>query len=205
MSRPRDSQKSKFYLWKDGELRNLTKVHVTVSSGDLEDVINKHVQAYGLKIPGYAYRRMNHMVSFNSGTLTFHSTRTGFSPDTVAQAIAWTVYWRKYNVTTLNEAWHGPTFCRVFAEAYSSLTGIPVQDVIKSMKAAKLRVASAAGGAPAGPRVVKQYEKARDEVETLEQSIRNARKEFEVFLKPVLAKLDTAKKKKSELELKIRG
>jgi hypothetical protein len=206
MSRPRDSQKSKFYLWKDGELRTLEPPKITlINSSNAEDCINGFVKSYGFKEPSYQWRKSVSPVGFNGGTITLDSRWVQIHPSKIALVVAWTVYWRKYMSTSLNESWHGPTFCRVFAETYSSLTGVPVQDVIKSMKAAKLRVAGASGGAPAGPRVVKQYEKARDEYETLERSVRNARKDFEEFLKPVLAKLEAAKKKKAELELKIRG
>ena len=169
----------------------------------MESTISGYVSSYGYRVPGYRWKKLRYTVGFEWGTLLLDSHTVQFKPTIVAQAVAWYVSWMKYQAGDIQEGWHGPTFCRIFAEVYASLTGLQVQDIIKSMRAAKLKVAGS--GAPAGPRVTKQYEKASKDVETLERSIKNARKEFEEFLKPVVAKLEAAKKKKIELESKIRG
>lgn len=207
MSRPRDSQKTKFYTWKSsstlGALRPPTGITPVIEWSNMESTINGYVSSYGYKNPSYKWKKLNYNLGFEWGTILLDARQVQFRPEIVAQAVAYYVCWMKHTSGDINEAWHGPTFCRIFAEVYASMTGLQVQDIIKSMRAAKLKVAGS--GAPAGPRVTKRYEKACAEVENLERSIRNARKEFEEFLKPVLAKLDSAKKQKSELESKIRA
>lgn len=207
MPRPRDSQKTKFYTWKSsstlGALRPPAGIIPLIDWANMESTIISYVSSYGYRAPSFKWKKFNYTIGFEWGTILLDARQVQFRPEIVAQAVAYYVCWMKHTSGDINEAWHGPTFCRVFAEVYASQTGLQVQDIIKSMRAAKLKVAGS--GAPAGPRVTKRYEKACTEVENLERSIKNARKEFEEFLKPVLAKLDVAKKQKSELESKIRG
>lgn len=198
----RDSQRSKFYNWMYGELSGLGSTF-GVPAQDVEKLISECVLSYGHAAPRFSYKKsVRNKVGYQAGSIILPKLQN-MRPDDIARVVGWRVYDMRSH--SLNEGWHGPTFCRVFAETYSKLTSIPVKDIISSMKTSKLKVVGAASGAPAGPRIVKRFDKASSRVVELENSIRNARKEFEAFLQPVLAELARAKLEKSTLESKIRG
>jgi hypothetical protein len=109
--------------------------------------------------------------------------------------------WYLKHVMTPSEAWHGETFCKIFAEASAKLTNTPSQDLVKSMRAAKLKVAG--GASPVGARILKRHEKAKNRVEELEAAIKRGREEFEQFLQPILKELEDSRLELDALEMKM--
>jgi len=194
MSSPRDSQRSKFYTWE----RTLPKGKCLVNFH--EHVIETYMQRYGRNPVKIEYSSISYG-SYRPGIRTVVLPKSA-PPDvsTVSIVLAFAL---KHDECGYKEAWHGPTFCRFFAEMYSSITNTPVAEVVQSMRNAKLKVLGA--GATVGPRMLKRHEKLKNRVDELEEAIARGRTEFELFLQPILQELDKARAEFLELDSKIKG
>jgi len=196
----RDSQRSKFYNW----MRDFSLVHTEVcgiAPHLIEDVISEAVKSYGYPVPTFKHHNSGGY-QLRYSTITLPKLKN-MHPNDISVLVGWWIYKQRQN--TLSEGWHGPTFCRVWAETYSKLTGVPVADIVNSMRASKLKVMGAAGASPAGPRVVKKYERLKNRAQELDAAIKRGRKEFEEFLQPILKELETTRAELKKVESNIRG
>jgi len=199
----RDSQRSKFYNWLGGfNHERLGVFGIPIPFQDLEKLITETVASYGHTAPQFKYISGSRRHTIRNNFMVIPKLMN-MHPDAIASLVGWWVYMQRRS--NLNEGWHGPTFCRVWAETYSKLTGTPVSDIVNSMRVAKLKVMSSSGTSPAGPRIMKNHEQVKNRVQELEDAIKRGRKEFEDFLQPIIKELETARNDLKQSELKIRG
>ena len=187
----RDSQRSKFYNWR----RTLPSVDIPFQ--DVEGIIDSIVLSYGITRPKIVHKNSNSIYKPTVGIIIDFRLES-MSSHTLCCLVAW---YLKHKIAP-HEAWHGETFCKIFAEASAKLTNTPVQDLIKSMRAAKLKLSG--GASPVGARTLKRYEKAKNRVNELEDAIKRGRQEFEQFLQPILKELESSRLELKILEEKIR-
>lgn len=187
----RDSQRSKFYNW------GRTLPSVDIRHNDIALCIESIILSYGQKVPPFVYKKAHSIYNPRIGII-IDFRLVSMSSHNVCCLAAWYLK----HVMAPSEAWHGETFCKIFAEASAKLTGTPVQDIVKSMRAAKLKVAG--GASPVGVRILKRYEKAKNRVEELEAAIKRGREEFEQFLQPILKELESSRLELKTLEEKMR-
>lgn len=186
----RDSQRSKFYNWRR------TIPSVDVAFNDIEDVIKSIISDYGFNPPKFVDKCARSIYNPRVGIIIDFRLESMSSHDVCCLAA-----WYLKHVMAPSEAWHGETFCKIFAEASAKLTNTPSQDLVKSMRAAKLKVAG--GASPVGARTLKRHEKAKNRVEELEAAIKRGREEFEQFLQPILKELEDSRLELDALEMKM--
>lgn len=187
----RDSQRSKFYNWR----RTIPSVDMPLD--DVEDIIKQIVLSYGYNPPPFVYKRANSIYKTHRGIiLDLRSEKM------TSHSVCCLAAWYLTYVMAPREPWHGETFCKIFAEASAKLTNTQSQELVKSMRAAKLKVAG--GASPVGARTLKRYEKAKNRVEELDAAINRGRKEFEQFLQPIIKELEDSLLELSALEMKMR-
>lgn len=187
----RDFQRTKFYNW----CRTIPSVNIAFN--DIEDVIKSIISDYGFNPPKFVDKCARSIYNPRVGIVIDFRLENMSSHDACCLA-AW---YLKHKMAP-NEAWHGETFCKIFAEASAKLTGTPVQDIVKSMRAAKLKVAG--GASPVGVRTLKRYETSKNRVKELEDAIKRGRQEFEQFLQPILKELEKSRLELKTLEEKMR-
>lgn len=195
MPSPRDSQRSKFYNWERTKLpkgRCLVDLH--------EHVIESYISMYGRSPVKINYSSISYGTYRPSIRTVCLPKNTPPDVSTVSIVLAFAL---KYDECGNKEAWHGPTFCRFFAEIYAKITNTPVAEVVKSMRDSRLKVLGAGG--TIGPRMLKRHEKLKNRVEELEEALARGRAEFEQFLQPFLLELDKARAEFQELDVKIKG
>lgn len=173
----RDSQRSKFYNWR----RTLPSVDIPFD--DVEDIIKQIVLSYGYNPPPFIYKKANSIYKTHRGIILDLRYE-----EMTSHSVCCLAAWYLTYMMAPREPWHGETFCKIFAEASAKLTGTPVQDIVKSMRAAKLKVAG--GASPIGVRTLKRYEASKNRVKELEDAIKRGRQEFEQFLQPILKELE---------------
>jgi len=186
----RDSQRSKFYNWR----RSISSVDIR--HNDIALCIESIILSYGQKVPPFVYKNAHSIYNPRIGII-IDSRLASMSSHNVCCLAAWYLK----HVMAPSEAWHGETFCKIFAEASAKLTNTPSQDLVKSMRAAKLKVAG--GASPVGARTLKRHEKAKNRVEELEAAIKRGREEFEQFLQPILKELEDSRLELDALEMKM--
>lgn len=186
----RDSQRSKFYNWR----RSIPSVDIR--HNDIALCIESIILSYGQKVPPFVYKNAHSIYNPRIGII-IDSRLVSMSSHNVCCLVAWYLK----HVMAPSEAWHGETFCKIFAEASAKLTNTPSQDLVKSMRAAKLKVAG--GASPVGARTLKRHEKAKKRVEELEAAIKRGREEFEQFLQPIIKELENSRLELHALEMKM--
>ncbi|RUP38888.1 MAG: hypothetical protein EKK63_10970 [Acinetobacter sp.] len=187
----RDFQRTKFYNW----CRTIPSADIAYN--DIEDVIKSIISDYGFNHPKFVDKCARSIYNPRVGIIIDFRLESMSSHDACCLA-AW---YLKHKMAP-NEAWHGETFCKIFAEASAKLTSTPVQDIVKSMRAAKLKVAGEAR--PVGARILKRYETSKNRVKELEDAINRGRQEFEQFLQPILKELEKSRLELNILEEKVR-
>lgn len=191
----RDSQKTKFYKW---VLKYVDKTGDTYLYREFLNKIKFYFKRYQVdytyEVNHSKYLRISHD-PLNSFLKISLPSVFNYTPRQVATVIGWCVYChRKF---TLTEGFHGPTFCRVWAEVYSDLTNIPVSDIVKSMRDSSLKVSNFILKTDADKQI---HEKLSNRVNELEDAIARGREEFELFLQPILNELSDAKSKLQQFE-----
>lgn len=197
----RDSQRLKFHLWNTRYYNNqsVNWNNRAILFDNIEFVINSELLAYGYPIPRYKYK-LKHVGDYTINqfyeiSLPKHAFE--FSITSVCTLIGWCVFFQK---SKDKEAWHGPTFCRAYAESLSKFTGTPVQDIINSMLDSNLKVD---GAVKVTARILKKREKLKNRVQELDDAIKRGRDEFELFLQPIIGELEKARLDLEALEKTI--
>jgi hypothetical protein len=200
----RDTQRAKFYTWMH-RFENLITPAPTLEAYLIEAEIIEAVKSYGHPEPRVVFHKKGVKSRFGlaSRSEVYFKRYEAATAVDISTLVGWLIY--ENRKTNLQEGWHGPTFCRVWAETYAHMTSTPVKDIVDSMRAAGLKVRAANGAAPASPGIIKKFEKSKNRVIELEAAIKRGRQEFEEFLQPILNELAKAKVEVKTLETKIRG
>lgn len=196
----RDSQRTKFNTWNIMFCAQHALIRVPLR--DVTYKINAGLVTYGCPFPKYKHilrskSRYRINTSYEISLPIWSYKQPDLSIADVCILIGWCVFLQKYKNT---ESWHGPTFCKVYAESLSKFTGIPVQDIIDSMLASNLKVS---GTAKVGARILKKHEKLKNRVQELDAAIKRGRDEFELFLQPILGELEKTRLELEALEKTI--
>lgn len=195
----RDSQRTKFNIW-NATYCNSQYINLrTILFAEVESTINTALISYGCPVPKYKYKlkRSNDYMINQLYEITLPRFASDYPISNVCRLISWCVFLEKYKNT---ENWHGPSFCKVYAENLSKFTGIPFQDIVDSMLASKLKVA---GTIKVGARILKKREKLKNRVQELDDAIKRGRDEFELFLQPIIGELEKARLDLEALEKTI--
>ncbi len=184
----RDSQKTKFYKWvsKCVNTTLCTYLHREVVD-KIKFYFKRYQVMYTYEVHRGKYLRISHD-PMNSSLKISLPNSMNYTPRQIATIIGWGVY--SHRESTLKEGFHGPTFCRVWAEVYSDLTNIPISDIVKSMRDSSLKVSNFILKTDADKQI---HEVLANRVNELEDAIARGREEFEIFLQPILKELSTAK------------
>lgn len=195
--RPRDSQKGKFWNWKESHIIGSPTTPYLIASGDIERIFTEACVRYNIKTPKFHQRKLNATrFSYKGNNFTYYPA--SISAENLAIAISW----HRLYLCHPTEAWHGAQFCAYFAQTFSEWTGIPVTDIHESMKRARLKVFGTTT-VKTSAQMLKRYNLVQQRVAEIEQSIRLAREEFEDFLRPVLDEHKKISSEMDELKLKL--
>ena len=203
MAMARDSQRAKFFNWYYGYLSALGGPGYGLQYGEAERKINQTISDYGFQPPRFRNRNGSRNPQYVAGCI-FLTPLKNVALDDLCKVCAYVII-DKRNMAGEDNAWHGPAFCRIFADTYAKYSGLDAKDIVNSMKVAGLKVLGANGISQAGPRTSKQLQTAREKVVRLDKAIKLGRQEFEAFLQPILQEFEEAKKQVKALESKIRG
>lgn len=186
----RDSQRSKFYAW----LYRNCKDSTLLRAYETREEINKQLQKRGLNFTcGFLQKAKRPTVQ--RGRILLPANQYEFLKHDIAILIGFAECFEQRDA--LLEGWHGPTFCKAFAEVYGELTGTDVQHLIDRMRNDKLKVR---GYTIVNKRLTAKMLKSENRVQELEAAIQRGREEFEEFLQPILKELEKEKNSLNDLK-----
>lgn len=187
----RDSQRSKFYNWTHllsyGDRVKAPPIPYT----EFIDEVQRYLDMYGVTMTVLVDTGKSLSANFNVAKQCIHLKLplfNNFKVESLATIVGWSVYYHRRQ--TLTEGFHGPTFCKVWAQVYSDKTNQSEVEIVESMRNHSLKVKNF---------VLKsdndctKHDNLLNRVTELEDAIARGRAEFEEFLQPILLELSNAK------------
>lgn len=200
----RDTQCAKFYAWMH-RFEN-TMVQESIQSHLIEITILEFAKQLRIPAPQFCFKFKFKSKWTTGATATGESLvylKLNYDIEYVNMSTIMGSLVYKHHQNQLQEGWHGPTFCRVWANIFAQLSNINVEDIVTSMRAAGLKVINSYDTSPTVRGIVKKLEQSKNRVIELETAIQRGRQEFEEFLQPILNELATSKAEVVRLEQKI--
>lgn len=127
--KPRDSQRAKFNKWRYEVLLN---AYPLTPVSDVRYFIEQELSCRSIRHPKFEHslkgtlRFIRFLPAENK--IIYNSFQRSLSE--VAEIVAWIVV----HNDSVPHAWHGAYFCKVFAEIYALYIGVPIQEIVDSMR-----------------------------------------------------------------------